>query len=189
MEPPDPIVDPAHDPVDQIEKRDERDEHGANVEREVKSVDCTARNGAEKIGFFFHFGHFHAASGKRLLSLGNEHLGHKQRAGGGHDDGGEKMLGFDTERDVGRHDAAGDVGHAAGHYHHQLGLCELIQERADGERSFGLPHEDAGGNVERFSAAGSHHAGHNPGGDANDNLHDADVVEQREKSGDENNCG
>ena len=100
-----------------------------------------------------------------------------------------KMLGFDAEGDVGGHDAAGNVGHAAGHHDHQLGFCELIQKRADGEGGFGLAHEDAGGDVERFRAAGAHDAGHDPGGSANDELHDADVIEKRKKSGDENDRG
>src|SRR5579859_530060 len=99
------------------------------------------------------------------------------------------MLGFDPEGDVRGHDAAGDVGHAAGHHDHQFGFRKLIQKRPDGEGSFRLAHEDAGGHVEGLRAAGAHDARHDPGGSANDELHDADVIEQREKSGDENNRG
>src|ERR1700722_202111 len=184
-----PVVDSAHDAVDEIQESDERDEHGGDVEGQMKAVDSAARNGAEEIGFFIHFGHFDAARGERLFGFRHEHFSHEQRARGGHDDRGKKMLGFDAEGDVGSHDAAGDVSHAAGHHDHQLRSCELVQKRTDGERGFGLAHEDAGRYVERFRAAGAHDASHDPSGDANDELHDADVIEERKKSGDENNCG
>jgi len=78
-----------------------------------------------------------------------------------------------------------NMGHAAGHYAHEFGLGELGKKRADGERGFGLAHEDAGGDVERFCPAGAHDAGHQPRGGADDQLHDADVVEHGEKRGDE----
>src|SRR5580693_578576 len=155
----------------------------------MKAVDRAARNGAKKIGFFFHFGHFDASCGERLLGFRHQHFGHEQRAWGSHDHSGEKMLGFYAEGDVGGHDAAGNVGHAAGHHYHEFGFCELIQKGTDGEGGLGLAHEDAGGDVERFRAAGAHDAGHEPGGDANDQLHDAEVIKERKKSGDENNCG
>src|SRR5207245_4735837 len=54
---------------------------------------------------------------------------------------------------VGGHDSAGDVGHTAGHHTHQLGLGEPVEERADGEGSFSLAHEDTGGDVERLGTA------------------------------------
>ena len=68
-------------------------------------------------------------------------------------------------------------------------LVSLVQKRADGERSFRLAHEDAGGDVERFRAAGAHDVRHDPGDGANDELHDADVIEKREKRGDEDDRG
>ena len=80
----------AHDAVDEIEQGDEGDEHGADIEREMKAVHGAARNGAEKIGFFFHFGHFDAAGRERLLGFRHEHFGHEQGARRGHDDGGEQ---------------------------------------------------------------------------------------------------
>src|SRR6266436_5178 len=182
-----PVVDTAHGAVDEIQESDERDEHGGDIEGQMKAVDSTARNGAEEIGFFFHFGHFDAARGERLFGFRHEHFCHKQRTWGSHDNRGEKMLGFDAEGDVGGHDAAGDMGHAASHDDHQLGFCELVQKGTDSERGFGLAHENTCGDVERFRAAGAHDASHDPSGDPNDKLHDPYVIEEREKSGDENN--
>ena len=121
-----PVVRATHHGIDEIEERDERDEHGANIESEMKAVDRAARDGAEKIGVLLHFGHFNAAGSERLLGFGHEHFGHEQSARRGHDDGGEKMLGFDAKGNVGGHDAAGDMSHAARHDDHELGFCELI---------------------------------------------------------------
>ena len=57
---------------------------------------------------------------------------------------------------VGRHHRAGNVRHAAGHDGEQLGLGHAGDERLDGQRRFGLAHENAGGHVERLGAAGAH---------------------------------
>ena len=46
-------------------------------------------------------------------------------------------------------------------------------ERLDGQRRFRLPHEDAGGNVERFGSANAHDLLHRYGHRAHDVLHDA----------------
>ena len=186
-EPRNPAVDSTHDPIDQIKQGDERDEHGADIEREMQAVHRASRNGAEKIRFLFHFWHFHAARGERLLGFRHKHFRHQQSARRGHDHRGQKMLRFDAEGDVRGHDAARDVRHAAGHDHHQFGLRKFIEKGADGQRSFGLPHEDAGGDVQGFRAARAHHARHDPRGAANDELHYADMIEQRKKSSDENN--
>ena len=99
------------------------------------------------------------------------------------------MLRFDTESDIRGHDPAGDMGHAAGHHHHQFGFCEFIQKRPDGQRGLGLSHEDARRDIQRFRPARPHDARHDPSGDADNQLHHADVVEQREKCRDEYDCG
>src|ERR1700687_4977265 len=125
-----------------------------------------------------------------MVGFGDQHFGHEQSAWGGHDHGGEKMLGVRAaDADVGGHHAAGNVGHAAGHHGHQLGLGEFRQKRADGERRFGLAHEDAGGHVERLRAAGAHDGSHHPGGGTNDELHHAQVIEHGKKGGDEDDGG
>ena len=63
------------------------------------------------------------------------------------------------------------------------------EERPDGERRFGLAHEDAGRHVERFGAARAHHLLHHDGHAAHHPLHDAQVVENGEKRGDEDDDG
>ena len=135
--------------------------------------------------FLFVFAHHNSSSGLRLLGFGHEHFRHKQRAGRSHDHRAQQMLGFDSECDVGCHDAARNVRHAAGHHGHQFGPGEIGQERTDGQRSFGLSHENAGGHIQRLRSAGPHHTSHDPGGDLDNKLHDAVVVEHGEKCRDE----
>ena len=87
----------------------------------------------------------------------------------------------DAEEDVGGHDAAGDVRHAGGHDGHELGAGGAGEEGADGERGFGLAHEDAGGDVGGLRAGGAHGALHDPGDDLDDLLHEADVIQDGEE--------
>jgi len=55
-------------------------------------------------------------------------------------------------------------------------------ERADGQRRFGLPHENAGRHVQRFRPAGPHHLLHHDRHAAHDPLHDAQVIKDRQKN-------
>ena len=95
------------------------------------------------------------------------------------------MLGADAGGNVGGHDAAGDVRHARRHHHHEFGLRQARKIRANREWSFGLAHYDRGRNVERLRAAGAHGFLHHHGDHANQKLHHAEVVENGEKSRDE----
>src|ERR1700758_4813511 len=79
--------------------------------------------------------------------------------------------------------------HSASHHGHQFGTSEVGQEGANGDWRFRLTHEDAGGNIQRLSPASAHDARHGPGRDANDELHDAVVIENGEESTDENDSG
>ena len=63
------------------------------------------------------------------------------------------------------------------------------QERTNGQRRFGLPHEDAGGDVHGFRAAGAHHPLHHHGHGAHQHLHDAQVVQDAEQRRDEDDDG
>src|SRR5713226_1202143 len=67
---------------------------------------------------------------------------------------------------VGSHHTARDVGHAAGHDAHQFGLSKLREKGPNSKRSFGLPHENAGGN-------------------ADDQLHHPKVIKDREERSNE----
>jgi len=119
----------------------------------------------------------------------DEHFGDKDGAGRGHDDGGQQMPWLDSLGDVHGHDAAGDVGHAAGHDDHQFAARGFGEERPDGERGFGLAHEDGGGHVHALRAGDAHGLEHDPGHGADDDLHDAYVVEHGEKGGDKDDGG
>src|SRR5260370_28994617 len=83
------------------------------------------------------------------------------------------------------HHTARDVGHADSHDADQVGLSKLREKRPDSKRSFSLPHEDAGGDVEGLRTARAHDTGHNPGSDADDELHHPEVIEDREERGNE----
>ncbi len=130
----------------------------------------------------FLFAHHNAARGFGFFRLGHEHLRNEDSAGGRHDDGAEHVPRLSAEREIGRHDRAGDVRHAAGHHGHEFGAGEFGQERTNGHRRFRLTHEDAGGNVKRLGSAGAHDAGHRPGRDPDDELHYAVVIENMRKA-------
>src|SRR2546426_224764 len=68
-------------------------------------------------------------------------------------------------------------------------LGELGKKRPDSERSFRLSHENTGGDVEGFRAAGAHHASHDPRGSPDDELHYAEVIEHRKKGGNKDDRG
>ena len=126
---------------------------------------------------------FDSARRGRKTGLGNHHFRQHQRGRCGHDDGGKQMADLDVrDQNVRRHHRAGDVRHAAGHHGEQLAFRHRRQKRADGEWRFGLAHEDAGGDVHGFRAAGAedplHHDGHGP----HQNLHHAQVVEDAEQA-------
>src|SRR6185437_1074373 len=87
-------------------------------------------------------------------------------------------------QNVGGHHRSRDVRHAAGHYREQLGFSQAFKKRTDRQRSFGLSHEDAGGDVGGFGAACSHYLLHNDRHAAYKHPHHAEVIEDREQAGD-----
>ena len=117
--------------VDQRDERHERDQHGADVEREREALAGTAPRRIDHVDVGAL--DLEADVAHRLGHLGfrNEDLGHHQRAGRGHDDGGQQVLRLDAEQDVGGHDAAGNVRHARRHDGHQLRLGHPRQVGTD----------------------------------------------------------
>src|SRR2546426_5911370 len=79
--------------------------------------------------------------------------------------------------------------HSTGHDDHEFRLGELGKKRPDSERSFRLSHENTGGDIEGFRAAGAHHASHDPRGSPDDELHYAEVIEHRKKGGNKDDRG
>ena len=185
------VGDAEHDGVGEADESDEADEHDGDVEGELAAVDGAAGDGGDEVFVLVLFvgRHVDGAGGGGDFGLGHQHFGDEDGAGRGHDDGGEQVLGVDAEADVGGHDAAGDVGHAGGHDDHEFAACCARQKGADGERGFGLAHEDAGGDVRGFGSAGAHGALHDPGDGLDDLLHETDVVHDGEERGDEDDGG
>ena len=122
-----------------------------------------------------------------LLGLRHEHFRNEQRPRRGHDYRCQQVPRLHSERDVGRHDSARNVRHAARHDRHQLGLRQVRQKRPDRQRRFRLPHENARRDVQRLRPARAHHPLHHPCRRANHHLHHAEVIQQRKQRGDENN--
>jgi hypothetical protein len=90
---------------------------------------------------------------------------------------------------AGGHGRTGDVSHAAGHYRKQLALRQTRQKRPNSQRRLGLSHKDAGRNIGRFRAAGGENFLHQDRHAAHEDLHDAEVVKNRKKGGDEDDDG
>src|SRR5258708_10255354 len=83
------------------------------------------------------------------------------------------------------HHTARDVGHAAGHDAHQFGLSKFREKGPNSKRSFGLPNEDAGSDIQGLGSARAHDTGHNPGSNADDQLHHPKVIKDREERSNE----
>ncbi len=164
---------PAEQAVEQGDQSQKADQHDGHIHGQLAAVDGAAGDGADEVFFLVQlvFGDDDAAFGGGRFGFRHQHLGHQDRSGRGHDDGGEQVARFDALRNVHGHDAAGDVGHAAGHDGHQFAAGCAFEEGADGQRSFGLAHEDAGRDVHAFSAGDAHGLEHDPGQGADDDLH------------------
>src|SRR5258706_632213 len=75
--------------------------------------------------------------------------------------------------------------HARGHHRHELRAGHARQERPNRERRLGLSHEDRRRDVEAFRAARTHDLVHRDRKRLHHDLHDAEVVHDREQRGDE----
>ena len=183
-------MDPAQEHVEQSHQRQETDEHDRHVEREFAAVDSAACDGADQIFFFvlLALGDDDFAFCCGNFCLRHKHFGHEDGARRGHDDRREQVARLDTLRDVHGHDSAGDVGHAAGHDCHQFAPRGAGQKRSNGQGSFCLAHKNGGGDVHAFCAGDPHGLQHDPGQPTNDDLHEADVVHDREECRDEDDC-
>ena len=189
-EPGEEAMQPAEAAIDEGDERDEGDEHGADVEGELEAVAGAAGGGIDDVDAGFFDFDFDATEGFGFFRFGDEHFGEHDGGGGGHDDGGEEVADFDFgEEDVGGHDGTGDVGHAGGHDGEEFALGEADEEGTDGEGSFRLAHEDAGGDAGGFSTAGAHDAAHDEGHAFNDELHDAEVIQNAEEGRDKDDDG
>jgi hypothetical protein len=185
------VVDAAEDSVGEADESEEADEHDGDVKGECAAVDGTAGDGSDEVLVAVLFGgrHLDDACGGGNVGFGDEHLGDKDGARGGHDDGREEIRRVDAVGDVSGHDSAGDVGHAGGHDGHELGVGGSVEKGADGKRGFGLAHEDAGGDVGGLGSRDAHGLLHDPGEGADDELHKADVIENGEEGRDEDDGG
>src|SRR6185437_11292509 len=184
------VVNRAKHAVGHGDERQESDEHAADVEREVEAVARALGGGVDDVDGGLLDLDVDLAGGGGLAGFGDEDLGQHDGGWSGHDDGGEQVSDADArDLDVGGHHRAGNMRHAAGHDGEELRLRHTRDERLDGEGRFRLPHEDAGGDVQRFGAAHAHHLLHADRHGAYDPLHHAEVIKNGEERRDEDDDG
>ena len=75
--------------------------------------------------------------------------------------------------------------HAGGHDDHEFRAGNVGQKRANRQGSFGLTHEDTGGDVHGLNAGCPHEPHHHSGEQFDDDLHNAEVIQHREERSDE----
>ena len=176
---------PAEAAVDEGHDGDERDQHGDHVQHEVQPLggapgcrvhDVYVGPGDVELQAPQRFGH---------LGLRLQELGHHDRSRRRHDDGRQEVPRLDPERDIRRHDGAGDVRHAGGHHRHQLRPRHLVEEWPDGERRLRLAHEDGRRDVKALRTTGLEELVHGDRHRLHHDLHDAEVVHDGEQRGDE----
>jgi hypothetical protein len=184
-------MDPGEQHVEQGHERQKAYQHDCDIQCQLAAIDGATGDCSDKVflGMQFIFGDDDFAFGGGDFSFGHEHLRHQDGSGRSHNHGRQQMARFNALRDVHCHDAAGDMGHAAGHNCHQFAASGARKKRPDGERSFSLAHEDACSYVHAFRSGDAHRLEHDPRHAPNDDLHDADVIEHCEERRDEDNCG
>ncbi len=155
---------PPRMPLIERNQREKRNQHGGNVERKMQAVGGPSRHRAQQIffllGFLLVVTHDTrpavfgcSVSGTSILAISSVPGAVMMTAL-------SRCFGLDSKSYVSRHDSAGDVRHAAGHDGHQFRAGQVGQKGTDGQRRFGLSHENAGRDVQRFGAARAHDARH-----------------------------
>ncbi len=91
---------PAEQAVEQGDEGQKADEHDGHVQGQLAAVDGAAGDGADEVLVLVQlvFGDDDAAFGGGDFGLRDEHFGHQDGSGRGHDDGGEQMARLDALR-------------------------------------------------------------------------------------------
>ncbi len=117
--------------------------------------------------------------------IGHDDLGHQQAAGRSHEAGGKQIVDPDPHGGIGGQNGAGDPRHAAGHHRKQLRGVERGEIRADHQRAFALADEDIGRRAQAFDLGDARHLFNRAADPADDELHDAQIIEDRHQTGEE----
>jgi len=182
---------PGDDVIRQRNHGDERDEHGDDVERELKTVACAAADRVNGIGRRARNGRGHGRGGFALLRFGQENFRDHQCGGAIQHGRGEQMAGgvlvarSHAHRGINRGDTAGDVRHAANHDGHDFALSHARHVRPDHQRRLGLAHKNVRTGGKRFAAARAHDFAHDPRGGVDDFLQNAPMIKQRRNACDD----
>ncbi len=182
--------DPTQAGVDQRQQREEREQHGRDVERELEPGAGALGGGVDHVRPRALGLDADGARGQALLGLRHHQLRHHQRRRSRHHAGREQMTGdVGTARrqdpDVGGHHAAGDGGEPAGHHRLELGAGHGLDVGPDQERRLGLARRRCCRRRQRLRARRAHHPHHDPGEALDHPLHHAQVVEDGDEAREE----
>ena len=175
--------------IRQRDDGDERDEHGDDVQRELKPVPGPATDRINGIGSRARHGGGRGGGGFADLGFGQHDFGDEQCGGTVQDGRGEQMSGgvLITRRHahgrIDRRHTARDVSHAADHDGHKLTARHARDVRPDHQRRLGLAHENVRSGGECFTPARAHRLAHHPGDDMHDALQDSPMIKQRGQRG------
>jgi hypothetical protein len=156
----------------------------------MKPIPRTASGGVNHVhALRFHF-HFHAAAGQGFAGFRHKHFGQHDGGRRRHDDGRQQVRDGDVrDGNISGHHRARHMGHAAHHHGEQFRFCQGGEKRPNGDRRFRLSHDNAGRYASGLGAAGAHELLHEHRHAFHEDLHHAEVVQNRKQRADEDNDG
>mmetsp|Transcript_17919 Transcript_17919/g.49461 ORF Transcript_17919/g.49461 Transcript_17919/m.49461 type:complete len:524 (+) Transcript_17919:458-2029(+) len=180
--------------VDDLEQREEGDEHGPNVQHEINGEVCTVARGLDDVVLRGR-GELEVlvivALGPLLALLALHAAGRahevrdQQRARHRHHRGPDQLLGLHAHADVRGEHPTGDAGEAADHDAMNVTRACLWQEGLDEQGCLRLAKEEIRRGIHRLDQAGAHGLLQEQRYDAHGDLHHAHVVHGRDEGREE----
>ena len=210
-----PSADAAQNAVGKRHQRDESQHHRAHRHRQLDARLRALGGGLDDVGGLVAFlkglgdlirharldqrrrtfsadprlgqGQFALRLGRGVAFVGHDDLGHQDATGSRHEGGGEqeRQIPFTEQPRIGGEDRPRDARHADGHEREQPARSQRGEIRAHHQRAFRLADEDVRRRAQRFDAADAGHPADSPAHPAHHPLHDAEVVKDRDQSGEE----
>ena len=200
-----PAAHAAEDAVGERHQRDEGEHHRAHRHGELQPGLRALGGGHDQVGGAFlvvvlvdRLDHRRARQGLAvqvalvdLLAgesrawIGHDDLGHQDAARGRHEGRGDEVVDADAHAGVGREDRARHAGHAHGHHAEQLRGRQPGEVGADYQGRLGLADEDVRGRAEALDLADPGELLEPAADPADHQLHHAEVVEDRDQRGEE----
>ena len=124
-----------------------------------------------------------------MLGFRIDDLSDNQRRRGGHDTGRDEVARGHPQRDIAGKHSSSNGGEPTNHDGEQFGPRHVVEKRFDEQRTLGLADKDIGGARQGLGAAGSYRPPHEPSQRLDDQLHDAEVVEDTHETAKEDDGG